>query len=320
MIFLLEFRDLNITYKTDTKDVYALKNLNLTMKSRETWGIVGESGSGKSTFMLGALGLLPKGTIVSGSEYLDDTEILGMNIDFLNKLRWEKMAVVFQKAMNNFSPVHKIGKQFRDIYKLKRKDDPEMDKNIESSIKRVDLDLNVLKLYPHQLSGGMMQRVNIALSIMFDPDVLWLDEATSALDIVTERLILEEILKIDNEKMIKILITHNINIVRYACSHMTVLYGGEVLEYGKVKDILKQPRHPYTMGLLNSVTDIDDLDKNIEAIGGSLPDLTVLHKGCIFYDRCKFRLERCKIKPREIKKDREMVKCYLYEDNYGKNN
>lgn len=304
---LLSVKNLSVTYQSGGRQVKALNNLNLEINEGESLGIVGESGSGKTTFIMAVLRLLPKGSAkVTGKAFLNEKELLSLSEEELSKMRWEEMALVFQKSMNALSPVHKIGIFMSDIYRIHK---PEVSKNdarkrIEELLELVNLPARIYDLYPHELSGGMMQRVSIALSLMFNPKLLILDEATTALDVVTQTQILEEILDLEKKLGItRMMITHDISVVASTCKNVAVLYAGCLLETGLTEDVLVEPLHPYTQGLINSFPVFDNgTHQPLQSIGGSLPDLSSPPTGCIFAPRCSKAADICRQSMPELKK------------------
>lgn len=303
---LLSIKNLSVTYHSGGKDVKALNNLNLDINEGESIGIVGESGSGKTTFIMAILRLLPKGSArVTGEAFLNGKELLSLSEGELSKIRWEEMALVFQKSMNALSPVHKIGAFMNDIYRIHK---PEVSKNdsrkrVEELLELVNLPARVYNLYPHELSGGMMQRVSIALSLMFNPKLLILDEATTALDVVTQTQILEEIIDLEKKLGItRMMITHDISVVASTCKNIAVLYAGHLLETGPTEEVLVNPIHSYTKGLINSFPIFDShVHQPLQSIGGSLPDLSSPPTGCIFSPRCSRACDICRQLVPELK-------------------
>ena len=295
---LLEIRNVNITYKLPDKCIYAVQDVNLDLNEKESVGIVGESGSGKSTLAMGLLRLLPgKSTTLSGTAKLNGENIFTMSEDRLDEMRWIKMSVVFQKAMNAMSPVHRIGDQMLDIYRVHypRATKEEIKNKIITLLKMVNLNERVYSAYPHELSGGMMQRVAIALSLLFSPDILIMDEATTALDVVTQSQILNEIMDLEkNMNIARIMITHDVSVVATTCKRVVVMYAGRIMETGDVKDVLVHPRHPYTDGLLKSFPSFTGKRDTLRGIPGNLPDLSQKQKGCVFADRCPFVKTKCR--------------------------
>lgn len=316
---LLEVKNVNIAYNTPGKKVKAVRNVSLTVDEQESVGIVGESGSGKSTLAMGILRLLPENIIeVSGEALLEGEDIFKMDEKRLRDVRWTTMSVVFQKAMNSLSPVHRIGKQMEDIYHVHYPDvsEEEVKKRVYELLKIVNLADRVYMSYPHELSGGMMQRVAIALSLIFSPKLLIMDEATTALDVVTQGQILNEIMELEkNMKIARIMITHDVSVVASTCKRVVVMYAGELMEQGKVEDVLVNPKHPYTQGLLNSFPSFKGERGNLKGIEGSLPDLSLEMPGCVFADRCPHATKKCfEVKPKQHEiKSRWTVACHLME-------
>lgn len=320
---VLELKDFNVTYKNKERKVYAVKDINLIINKGDSLGVVGESGSGKSTLAMALLRLLPeRNTEITGVSNFDDTNLVDASEKKLKEIRWKELAVVFQKSMNSLSPVHRIGEQIEDIYRVHKKNaaKEEIMNRIKALLKLVNLSERVIKMYPHELSGGMLQRVSIAISLIHNPKLLIMDEATTALDVVTQGQILEEIVKMQQTlDVTRIMITHDISVVATTCNKIAVLYAGELMEVGYVKDILKDPKHPYTQGLMASLPSLSGNKEELLGIKGSLPDLTRKYEGCIFAPRCKHVMEKClTIKPAEVQlTDENRVWCHLYIDSAG---
>jgi ABC-type dipeptide/oligopeptide/nickel transport system, ATPase component len=256
---ILEIKNMNIRYSTTDGDVFAVKNANLAIEEQDAIGIVGESGSGKSTLAMAILKLLPSNATVEGEVIYDDKNLLSLSEEELNKIRWDEISVVFQKSMSALSPVHKIGGQMIDVFRIhdNTKSKEEIKNHIINLFKTVGLPERVYSMYPHELSGGMMQRVSIALSLINDPKILIFDEATTALDVVVQEQILNEIMDLQEKfKLTRIMITHDISVVASTCNKVVVMYDGEILEAGNVDDVLVNPQHEYTKKLLNSYLNI----------------------------------------------------------------
>ena len=316
---LFEVKNVNITYHNQDSTVMACRNVSLSVDEEESVGIVGESGSGKSTLAMGVIRLLPAyKTVIDGEALFEGKDLLKMSNEELGKYRWKEVSVIFQKSMNSLSPVHRIGKQMEDIYKVHYpNEDPKVIKErIIELLKIVNLTERVYMSYPHDLSGGMMQRVSIALALIFSPKLLIMDEATTALDVVTQSQILGEIMELEKKlKIARIMITHDVSVVASTCKRIVVMYAGEIMEQGEVKDVLVNPKHPYTQGLLNSFPSFKGERGTLTGIPGSLPDLTKEIPGCAFADRCPFATERChKEKPGDYEvSPRWVVRCFKEE-------
>lgn len=302
---LLEIKNLNVVYKSNDKRIRAVNDFSLNVNLQESVGIVGESGSGKTTLIMAMLRLLLQNTVdINGEVLYDGVDLLTLKEEELRKIRWKEISLVFQKSMNSLSPVHKIGKQLIDIYKIhnSKLKQIEVKENILEIFKLVNLSEKIFDCYPHELSGGMMQRVSIVLSLIFYPRLLIFDEATTALDVVNQGQILDEIIKLEEKlKITRILITHDLSVVSTTCKKVAVMYAGCLVEYGDVLNVLVNPKHPYTKDLLNSYPSLTESRKNFIGISGTLPDLSQVNYGCIFANRCKKSKDICfNTKPRII--------------------
>ncbi|WP_312474244.1 ABC transporter ATP-binding protein [Neobacillus sp.] len=315
---VLDIKNLNVAYKSRNEKVFAVDNVSLSISEGDSVGIVGESGSGKSTLAMAILRLLSENdTEITGEIDFKGKDLLKMDINEFNKIRWKELAVVFQKSMNALSPIHKIGSQLEDIYRVH---EPKIAKQklkekILSLFKLVNLSDRVYNLYPHELSGGMLQRVSIALSLIHKPPLLILDEATTALDVVTQGQILSEIQKLEQDiKMTRIMITHDMSVVANSCKKVVVMYAGKIMEVGNVEDVLIKPTHPYTQGLMKSFPTLKGEKKELSGIKGFLPNMSEKNKGCIFAPRCSFVQEVChKVAPKEFEiKSGHLSACHLH--------
>ena len=295
---LLTVEDLSVSYITGAQPVHAVRNMSFSLGEGMSLGIVGESGSGKSTLILALLRLLnPRVAEVKGRVLFGGRDVLELPEGELSRMRWQEIAIVFQKAMNAFSPVHRIGDFMTDVYSIHRPNAPVLDAKlrVKELLETVSLSVGVAELYPHELSGGMMQRVSIALALMFNPKLLILDEATTALDVVTQTQILNEIISIEKSlNLTRIMVTHDISVVASSCKEVAILYAGELLEYGPVLQTLSNPAHPYTRLLMESFPDPHmPSDKELKSIPGSLPDMRNIFPGCVFAPRCPLALPQC---------------------------
>ena len=296
---VLSVQNMNVTYVNKSKRVMAVRNASFSISKGDSLGLVGESGSGKSTLAIALLGLLPKETteITGKAIFLEDTDLLSISEKEMNELRWKKLAVVFQKAMNSLSPVHRISTVFEDIYRVH---EPHATKEeIHAAtvrlLKLVNLPERVYHLYPHEMSGGMLQRVAIAMSLLHSPQLLIFDEATTALDVVTQGQILKEIVQMEKElETTRIMITHDMSVVSSSCNKVAVMYAGEIVEFGYVKNVMVHPQHPYTKALLKSFPALKGEKRKMESIPGFLPDLSKEIPACVFAPRCAYATERCR--------------------------
>ena len=288
---ILTVKDLNVTYINKTRRVMAVRRASFSIDKGDSLGIVGESGSGKSTLAMALLRLHPKSTEITGEALFDGKDLFSISEAEMNELRWMKLAVVFQKAMNALSPVHRISTQIEDIYRVHcpNASGEEIQERAMELLKLVNLPPRVYRLYPHEMSGGMLQRVAIAISLLHHPQLLIFDEATTALDVVTQGQILREILEMEKTlETTRIMITHDMSVVATTCNKVAVMYAGELMEFGMVKDVLTRPRHPYTQGLQDSFPSLKGENPKLLSIPGFLPDLSKDIPGCAHAtERCR---------------------------------
>ena len=302
---LLKLKNVNVRYIMKDKKVHACQHVSLEIEEQDSIGIVGESGSGKSTLASAVLRLLPhRITQVDGEILYNGKDLLKLTKDEMDALRWTDLSIVFQKSMSALSPVHKVGAQMEDVYRVHfpNADKNEIKQRVYDLFKVVNLSDRVYELYPHELSGGMMQRVSIALSLLHNPRLLVLDEATTALDVVTQSQILREIMSLEqNLNVTRIMITHDVSVVASTCKKIAVMYAGRLMESGETKDVLVNPQHPYTQGLLKSFPSFKGAKNDLRGIPGSLPDLSQDIPGCVFAPRCPFATEKCRTVEPELK-------------------
>ena len=302
-------------YFTENGLIRAVDGINFKLSEGESLGIVGESACGKST--LGAALMqsmqLP-GRIVEGSITLAGDDITKMSSsEFDRKARWKRIAMVFQGALNALDPVYTVDSQLREIL-VEHHFEGKIDQKIAESLQQVGLDLSVAKRYPHELSGGMKQRVVIAMALLLDPDVLIADEPTTALDMLVQSQIISLLKKLQREKGITIvLITHDLALVSQITEKIGIMYAGELVEFSSTRDIYKNPRHPYTQALIEAIPRLRTKDKKIHFVKGSPPSLLNPPRGCRFYDRCIYAMDVCKRSPPEFETETGYVRCWLYE-------
>ena len=249
---ILRVEDLNVTYQTKSKSIYAVRNAAFTINQGDSMGVVGESGSGKSTLAMAVLRLHDeKYTDITGKAIFEnDKDLISISQSEMDKLRWKDISVVFQRAMNSLSPVHRIRQQVEDIYRIHepKASREEIRERMVSLLKLVNLPERVYDLYPHEMSGGMLQRTAIAISLLHNPKLIVFDEATTALDVVTQGQILKEIVEMEKTlNMTRIMITHDMSVVAESCNKIAVMYAGELLETGKAVSSL----HPGTYKIVS---------------------------------------------------------------------
>jgi oligopeptide/dipeptide ABC transporter ATP-binding protein len=322
---LLEVKDLGVSYATPKGELRAVQGVSLDLQEQETLGIVGESGCGKSTLGLAVLNLMPPaGKITQGKIIIDGEDILSLRGDNLRRVRGKVVAMIFQDPMTSLNPVKKIGDHFVEVI---RAHDPGVPKEqalekAASILKQLGISADRLTDYPHQLSGGMKQRIMIGLGLVLDPKLLIADEPTTSLDVVIEAQILDLLLHLKGSlKLSMILITHNLGVVAEVADKIAIMYGGEIVEYADTKSIFDKPLFPYTQLLLKLVPNIRAEKTSLDWIPGSPPDLTTPLIGCKFAARCPYVFERCQKEHPRFKQEEKghWVACHLYErEEHGK--
>jgi len=316
---ILEIRDLVVKYKTDYEVVHAVNGISLTIGKRETLGLVGETGAGKTTTALSIMRLVPDppGEIEKGEIFFDRENLLKLSEKRMRKIRGGKISMVFQDPMTALNPVLTIGEQVSEVIQLHEKiSSGEATMKATKMLELVGIGNERYNDYPHQFSGGMKQRVVIAIALACNPLLLIADEPTTALDVTIQAQVLEmmgELKKKFDTSML--LITHDLGIVAEICDHVAIMYAGEIVEYGRIDDIFLNRQHPYTIGLFNSIPDIDVESKRLKAIQGLMPDPTNLPTGCKFHTRCPSCMELCSTRNPQTSKISEThyVKCLLAE-------
>jgi len=295
--------------------------INFDLVDGESLGIVGESACGKSTLGTALMrSTQPPGKIVEGTILLRDADIIKMrNSEFDSRMRWKKIAMVFQGAMNVLDPVYTVENQLREILEVHHFEGNTEEKLVES-LHQVGLDSSVAKRYPHELSGGMKQRVVIAMALLLDPDILIADEPTTALDMLVQSQIISLLKKLRKEKGITvIMITHDLALVSQIADKIAIMYAGQLVEVSSTKNIFKKPLHPYTKALIEAIPTLRSKDKKIHYVKGSPPSLRNPPAGCRFYKRCGYAMNVCKRDPPEFKTETGYVRCWLYEEDRKEN-
>jgi len=308
----IEISDLSVDYKTSHGNIHALENVEFQLEDGESIGIAGESACGKSTLGLTIIRMLQGGNIVSGKITFSGESILDMSDSkFDGSLRWKEISMIFQGAMNSLDPVFTIKQQFDDLLK-QHGFDSNADKIIRDVIRAVNLDYSVLEKYPHELSGGMKQRVVIAMALLLKPKFVIADEPTTALDVLVQAQIINLLKDLKKNGMSIMLISHDLSILSEVAEKIGIMYGGKMIEFGTSSEIYRNPKHPYTQGLLNSIPTLHS-EKKLSFIPGKPPNLVSPKSGCRFFDRCPEAMEKCKTDPQKIKTDSGYVLCWLYE-------
>ena len=308
----IEISDLSVDYKTSRGNIHALENVEFQLEDGESIGIAGESACGKSTLGLTIIRMLQGGNIVSGKITFSGESILDMSDSkFDGSMRWKEISMIFQGAMNSLDPVFTIKQQFDDLLK-QHGFGSNADKITRDAISAVNLDYSVLKKYPHELSGGMKQRIVIAMALLLKPKFVIADEPTTALDVLIQAQIVNLLKNLKKKGMSLMLISHDLAILSEVAEKIGVMYGGKMVEFGTSAEIYRNPKHPYTQGLLNSIPTLRK-QKKLKFIPGSPPDLSSTKPGCRFFDRCPEAMDKCKTDPPKIKTDSGYVLCWLYE-------
>lgn len=294
---ILEIKDLTVRYETDFEIVEAINDLSLELKKNETLGLVGETGAGKTTTALSIMGLVPNppGKIIRGKILFNGEDLLKKSEKEMRKIRGEKISMVFQDPMTSLNPVLTIGSQIAEVIQLHSKiSKTEAVKRAVDMLETVGIPGGRYDEYPHQFSGGMKQRVVIAIAIACNPLMIIADEPTTALDVTIQFQVLElmnDLKKKFNTSMI--LITHDLGVVAEVCDKVAIMYSGEIIESGSLQQIFENRQHPYTKGLFNSIPDLDEDIDRLLAIEGLMPDPSDLPSGCKFHPRCRERMPEC---------------------------
>ncbi|MCZ8517340.1 ABC transporter ATP-binding protein [Paenibacillus filicis] len=303
---ILQVKDVNLAFSTSKGQLEALSNISFEILEGEILGIVGESGCGKSITSLSIMGLLPVETshITNGSIIFEEKNLTKLNREQMRDIRGKNISMVFQEPMTSLNPVFSIGDQLTEAVryhlKVSKKDAIEHVQTILESI-GIPSSRNIMDEYPHQLSGGMRQRVMIAMALSCHPKLLIADEPTTALDVTIQAQILALLKKINREfKTSILLITHDLGVVSEMCDRVIVMYAGQIVETGKVDELLENPRHPYTKGLLQSIPKIEETRRRLDTIPGTVPQLGKMPAGCRFSPRCSFSTEKCGSEPTMI--------------------
>lgn len=297
MDLVLDIKDLVVHYETEDSDVHAVNGIDIAIGKQRTLGLVGETGAGKTTTALSIMNLVPDppGVIKSGSITLEGKDVLKMSDAELEAMRGNDVAMIFQDPMTALNPVMTVGEQIAESLELHQNLKPEEAlEKAKEMLKLVGIAETRANDYPHQFSGGMKQRVVIAIALACSPKLLIADEPTTALDVTIQAQVLE-LMKdlINNRDMSMLMITHSLGIVAEICDDMAVMYAGRIVEKGTVDDVFNSMRHPYTEGLFNSLPNLKELGEMLEPIKGLMPDPADLPPGCTFAPRCPYATEAC---------------------------
>ena len=294
----LDIKDLTIHYITDEGVVKAVNGIDLSLEKGDTLGLVGETGAGKTTTALGVMGLVPDppGKVVSGEILYNGEDLLKKSNAELRKIRGGEISMIFQDPMTALNPVLRVGDQIAEVIHLHGNcSRTEALKRAMDMLQKVGIPPERVSDYPHQFSGGMKQRVVIAIALACTPQLIIADEPTTALDVTIQAQVLELIREAKEKSgSSMLLITHDLGVVAETCDKVAIMYAGEIVEYGSLEDIFDRMAHPYTKGLFDSLPSLDRVDHRLKPIRGLMPDPTDLPEGCSFQPRCPYATEQCK--------------------------
>lgn len=295
----LDIKDLYVEYVSDGEIVHAVNGVNLHLESGKTLGLVGETGAGKTTIAKSILRILPDvGAKITGGEvYLDGENVLDLPEVEMRKIRGNKVSMIFQDPMTALNPVQTVGDQIAEVVRLHLESGEHTDpvERAKQMLEIVGIPAERYSEYPHQFSGGMKQRVVIAIALACNPDLLLADEPTTALDVTIQAQVLDligDLRKKYNTAML--LITHDMGVVAQVCDDVAVIYAGNIVEYGSKRQVFKHPTHPYTIGLFGAIPDMNEDEEWLHPIDGLPPDPTNLPQGCAFSPRCKYATDECR--------------------------
>ena len=317
---ILQIKDLRIEFVSEGEVTQAVNGVDLSIAEGKTLGLVGETGAGKTTTALSVLNLVPKpqGKILSGQVILDGVNVLEQSEHEMEKIRGNTVSMLFQDPMTALTPVMSVGEQIAEVVGIHDQlDDKQAMERAREMLETVGIPGERAGEYPHQFSGGMKQRVLIAIALACSPKLLLADEPTTALDVTIQAQVLE-LMKGLRQKynMAMLMITHDFGIVAEVCDEVSVMYAGRIVEHGTLVDVFDNKRHPYTEGLFNSLPDIQNRKSELKPIKGQMPDPTNLPSGCPFHPRCDYCRAECSQKePPKIQiNDTHYVRCWLYTD------
>ncbi len=316
---LLEIKDLTIRFTTQKGEVHAVEGASFELEEGEALGLAGESGCGKTTTALSLMRLLPSnGRIVRGSILWRGRDLVKASENRIRKIRWKEISIVFQGAMNSLNPVQRIGTQIAEpIILHEGLEAKQARKRVEDLMDLVGISRKRIDDYPHEFSGGMRQRVMIAMALACNPKLVIADEPVTALDVMIQAQILELLERLRRELHLSmILISHDLSVIADTCDKVAIMYGGKMMEVGRTVDVFTEPKHPYTQGLAAAFPDIRGERIMPESIPGLVPSLIRPPEGCVFHPRCKFAFDRCaKAEPAlsEVTPGRRAA-CFLYPE------
>ncbi|HUZ18314.1 MAG TPA: ABC transporter ATP-binding protein [Spirochaetia bacterium] len=322
---LLEINDLHVQYNTDDAVVYALNGVTISLEKGETVGLVGETGAGKTTLALSILRLLPDdvGEITAGSIEYDGTDLLSLSKKEIRKVRGEKISMIFQDPMTSLNPTKTVGQQVREVLDLHFSDlsPAQKEKKVDDLFRMVGIPPERQTEHPFQFSGGMKQRIVIAMALIGEPELILADEPTTALDVTIQAQILELMRRLQAEfNTAMLLITHDLGVVLEVCTRVAVIYGGEIVEIGTIEDVYnKEDNHPYTEGLFKCIPELKTETARLTPIAGNMVNPEELPVGCRFYDRCIYRTDECSTEtPGFYTNGAHSIMCFRYREKWGR--
>ncbi len=321
--YCIDIKDLAVKYTTVDGIVSAINGVDLQIEKGKTLGLVGETGAGKTTTALSILRLIPSppGEITSGSIFLEGKNIFDYTEKEMETIRGKQVSMIFQDPMTSLNPVMTIGDQIAEVIQLHEKIDAKgAMKKTQEMLELVGIPGSRCNEYPHQFSGGMKQRVIIAMALVCNPHLLIADEPTTALDVTIQAQVLDLMQKLREKYGTSMLmITHDLGIVAEVCDEVSIMYAGRIVEHGTLEDIFNRTSHPYTQGLLDSLPIIEKRTEELNTIPGLMPDPTNLPSGCPFHPRCKYCQDICKtrIPARTALSETHSVSCLAYEEGTG---
>ncbi len=315
---LLSINNLTTQYITDNNIIHAVNGISLELARGGSIGLVGESGAGKTTTAYSIMGLLPKltGKIIKGSILFEGKDLTRLSEEEMRDIRGSKISMIFQDPMTSLNPIITVGDQIAEVLEIHGTSNKnEAQKKAGDMLEMVGIPRGRMNEYPHQFSGGMKQRVIIAIALACNPELLIADEPTTALDVTIQAQVLKMIKELKNELDTSlILISHNLGVVAQVCENVAIMYAGRIVEFGALRDVFSKPLHPYTEGLLNSIPRIEVEKERLIPIRGMMPDPSIVPSGCIFKPRCPYAKEECSVQAPIVSKisDRRVM-CLMHE-------
>ena len=317
---ILRVENLTVYYETDEGTAKAVNDLDFVVRKGRTLGLVGETGAGKTTAALSILRLVPNppGVIKSGNIILDGTDIFSLTEGEMDTIRGHEVSMIFQDPMTALNPVMTVGDQIAETLRIHEGlNKAESNAKAEEMLATVGIPPERAKEYPHQFSGGMKQRVIIAIALACSPKLMIADEPTTALDVTIQAQVLRKMKELKAQyDMSMIMITHDLGIIAQMCDEVAVIYAGRIIEYGQLREVFKDTKHPYTQGLFDSLPKINDNREMLQPIPGQMLDPMELPEGCAFAPRCKYATEKCNqgVPSKTYFGDTQYVACWRYED------